>query len=55
VEMAETTAIRLLCCGFRLTGKAMGQVYQCRWKICQEIIFFSQVRISRTLRFISIF
>jgi hypothetical protein len=22
-------SIRLLCCGFRRTGKAMGQVYQC--------------------------
>jgi hypothetical protein len=27
----------LLCCGFRRTGKAMGQVYQCRWRICREI------------------
>jgi hypothetical protein len=25
-EMAETTVKRLLCCGFRRTGKAMGQV-----------------------------
>jgi hypothetical protein len=25
-EVAETTAKRLLCCGFRCTGKAMGQV-----------------------------
>jgi hypothetical protein len=27
-------------CGFRRNGKAMGQVYQCWWRICQEIIFF---------------
>jgi hypothetical protein len=38
-EVAETTVKRLLCCGFRLTGKAMGQVYQC----------FFQVRISHVL------
>jgi hypothetical protein len=25
-EMAETTVKRLVCCGFRRTGKAMGQV-----------------------------
>jgi hypothetical protein len=35
---------RLVCCGFRRTGKAIGQVYQC----CREInAFFSQVRVSR--------
>jgi hypothetical protein len=28
-EMAETTVRRLLWCGFRRFGKAMGQVYQC--------------------------
>jgi hypothetical protein len=28
-EVAEATVKRLLCCGFRRTGKAMGQVYQC--------------------------
>jgi hypothetical protein len=28
-EVAETTAKRLLCCGFRRTSKATGQVYQC--------------------------
>jgi myo-inositol-1-phosphate synthase len=27
-EVAETTVKRLLCCGFRRTGKAMGQEYQ---------------------------
>jgi hypothetical protein len=26
-KMAETTVARILCCGFRRTGKAMGQVY----------------------------
>jgi hypothetical protein len=41
VEVAETTVKRLPCCGFRLTGKAMGQVYQCWWRICQEVnVFF---------------
>jgi hypothetical protein len=28
-EEVETTVKRLLHCGFRRTGKAMGQVYQC--------------------------
>jgi hypothetical protein len=29
------------CCGIRRTGKAMGQVYQCWWRICREInVFF---------------
>jgi hypothetical protein len=27
MEVAETTVKRLLCCGFRRTGKAMGQMY----------------------------
>jgi hypothetical protein len=26
-----------LLCGFRHTGKAMGQIYQCWWRICPEI------------------
>jgi hypothetical protein len=39
-EVAETTVKRLLCCGFRRTGKAMGHVYQCWRRICREIIFF---------------
>jgi hypothetical protein len=41
-EVAETTVKRLLCCGFRRTGKAMGQVYQCWWRICREINVFSR-------------
>jgi hypothetical protein len=28
-EVAEITVKRLLCCGFRRTGKIMRQVYQC--------------------------
>jgi hypothetical protein len=28
-EVAETTVKRLLCCGFRCTGKATRQVYHC--------------------------
>jgi hypothetical protein len=42
VEVAETTAKWLLCCGFWWTGKAMGQVYQCWWRIRRETnVFFS--------------
>jgi hypothetical protein len=29
----------LPCCEFRRTGKAMGQVYQCWWRIYREILF----------------
>jgi hypothetical protein len=28
---------QLLCYGFRRTGKAMGQVYQCWLRICREV------------------
>jgi hypothetical protein len=47
-EVAETTFKRFLCCGFRRTGKAMGQVYQCWWRICREInvSFFSVSNIT---------
>jgi hypothetical protein len=51
--VAETTVKRLLCCGFRRTDIAMGQVYQCWWRICWEIIFSPGSR-SYVLRFISI-
>jgi hypothetical protein len=41
---------RRLCYGFRRIGKEMGQTYQCRWRICREIIFFFfQVRILHVL------
>jgi hypothetical protein len=40
-QAAETIVKRLLCCRFRRTGKAMGQVYQCWWMICREINVFS--------------
>jgi hypothetical protein len=54
VEVDETTVKRLLCCGFRRTGKAMGQVFQCWWGIRREInVLFSHFRISTVLRFIS--
>jgi hypothetical protein len=33
---------RLLCSGFRRTGKAMGQVCQCWWRICREANVFSR-------------
>jgi hypothetical protein len=52
--VTETTVKRLLCGGFRRTGKAMGQVCQCWWGICREINISFQVRISHVLRFISI-
>jgi hypothetical protein len=35
-EVAETTVKGFLCCWFRRTGKAMGEVHQCWW-ICREI------------------
>jgi hypothetical protein len=55
VEQVETevqkwlrqTVKRLLSCGFRRIGKEMGQVYQCWWRICREIIFFSGSNIIR--------
>jgi hypothetical protein len=53
-QVAEATAKRLLCCGFRNTGKAMEQLYQCWWRICREINVLFQVRIFHVLRFISI-
>jgi hypothetical protein len=39
--MAEATVGRLLCCGFRRTGKAMGQVYQFWW-IYREVNVISR-------------
>jgi hypothetical protein len=38
--MAETTVKRLLCCEFRSSGKAMGQVYQFWGRICRGINVF---------------
>jgi hypothetical protein len=35
-QVAKTTVKRLLCCGFQRTSKAIGQVYQCWWRICRE-------------------
>jgi hypothetical protein len=54
--VAETAARRLLCCGFRRPGKAMGQVYPCWWRgYVEKLVFiFFQVQISHILRFISI-
>jgi hypothetical protein len=48
-EWLRQRSIRLLCCRFRRTGKAMGRVCQHWWRIC-----FFQVRISHVLRLISI-
>jgi hypothetical protein len=50
--VTEKTAKTLLCCGFGHIGKAMGQVYQCCWRIYGEMFF--QVRISHVLSFVSI-
>jgi hypothetical protein len=45
--VAETTVRRLLCCGFRRTGKATEQVYQCWLRIRREInVFFSGSNIT---------
>jgi hypothetical protein len=41
-EVAETTVKRLLCCGFRRTGKVRGQVYQCWCRICRRTNVFSR-------------
>jgi hypothetical protein len=42
-EVAKTTVKKTstVCCGFRRTGKAMGQLYQCWWRTCREINLFS--------------
>jgi hypothetical protein len=46
-EVAETTVERPLCSGFRRTGKTMGQVYQCWWRLCRDInIFFPDSNIT---------
>jgi hypothetical protein len=40
-EVADKTVKRLLCCEFRGTSKAMGQVYRFWWKVYREInVFF---------------
>jgi hypothetical protein len=36
---------RLTCCRIRRIGKAMGQVYQCWWRMCLEISVFSDSNI----------
>jgi hypothetical protein len=46
--VAETIVIRLIFCGFRCTGKAMGQVYQC-WRVCREINVFPRFESQRVL------
>jgi hypothetical protein len=43
LKEASGSVKRLLCCGFRSTGKEMGQVYQCWWRICREINIFSSL------------
>jgi hypothetical protein len=41
--VAETTVRIIPCFEFRRTGKSMGQVYQCWWRICREIIVFTRL------------
>jgi hypothetical protein len=41
-KVAETTVKIFLCCGFWRADKAMGQVYQCWWRICREINLLSR-------------
>jgi hypothetical protein len=53
-EMAETAVKRLVCCGFRRTGKAMGQMSECWWRICREVTVSSWLEYHITLLFISI-
>jgi hypothetical protein len=36
-KVAEITDKRLLCCGFRRTGKTIRQVYRCWWRICRDM------------------
>jgi hypothetical protein len=43
-EVTEKTVKKLLRCGFRPAGKAMGQVYQCWWRIYREIKVFSRLK-----------
>jgi hypothetical protein len=40
--VAETTIKILLRCGFWRTGKTMGQVYHCWWRICRKINVLSR-------------
>jgi hypothetical protein len=40
--VTEKTVKKLLCCGFRRTSKAMGQAYQCWWRICRDINVLSR-------------
>jgi hypothetical protein len=48
-EVVLMTVKRLMCCGFHRTGKVMGQVYQCWWRVYWEINVFFQVGISHVL------
>jgi hypothetical protein len=41
-EVAETTVKRLLCCGFRRTGKATEQVNQCWRRTRREMNVFAR-------------
>jgi hypothetical protein len=49
-KVAQKKVKRLLCCGFRRTGEATGQVYQCWCRVFREkkkIFFFSGSNITR--------
>jgi hypothetical protein len=44
-DVTQTTVKRLPCCGFRRTGKVMGEVYQYWWRIGREKMFFPGAKI----------
>jgi hypothetical protein len=41
-KVSGTVVKRLVCCWFRCTGRPVGQMYQCWWRICWEINVFSR-------------
>jgi hypothetical protein len=45
-KVAETTIEGLLSFGFQRTGKGLGQVYQCWWRIYVELIAFPSSNIT---------
>jgi hypothetical protein len=51
VEVGETTEKILLCCEFRRTGKSVGQVCQCWWRICRELYDFPRFMLYVLYRF----
>jgi hypothetical protein len=52
MRSAWNNSQKTLCCGFRRTAKAMGQVYQCWWRICRELNAFSSSNITCSMCYI---